>query len=49
MDVWKIMIRDDASKFQQETAEKKIQKVTNQADYRSYLDKQMDHFKQLQV
>lgn len=43
MNLWKVLIRDDAARFQQETEDKKTKKKVTQADYKSYLDRQMEH------
>ncbi len=45
VDVWKMIIKDDANKYQIETEEKRIKKKLSQADYKSYLDRQMDQHK----
>jgi hypothetical protein len=37
------MIRDDANRFQQELEEKKMKKRITQGDYRSFLDRQVEH------
>ncbi len=39
--MWKLIIKDEANKHQIETEEKKIKKRLSQADYKSYLDRQM--------
>lgn len=47
--MWKVLIRDDANRFQIENEEKRLKKRNNQVDYRSYLDKQMEHVRAQQV
>jgi hypothetical protein len=42
LDVWKLLIRDEAERFLVESEEKKMKKKMTQADYKSYLDRQMD-------
>ena len=39
------MIRDDANRFMQEQEDKKLKKKMVQADYKSYLDRQVEHVK----
>ena len=39
MDIWKVLIRDDANRFQKETEDRKVKKKLTQADYKSYLDR----------
>lgn len=45
LDVWKLLIKDEAEKFLVESEEKRLKKKTTQADYKSYLDRQMDQNK----
>lgn len=47
--MWKVLIRDDANRFQIENEEKRLRKRNNQVDYRSYLDKQMEQVRAQQV
>ena len=55
MDVWKLLIKDEAEKFLIESEEKRQKKKMTQADYKSYLDRQIDqhhaqkHLKHAQV
>jgi len=39
MDVWKLLIKDEAEKFLIESEEKRQKKKMTQADYKSYLDR----------
>lgn len=43
------MLKDDVNRFQIETEEKKLKKRNTQADYKSYLERQMDHHKAQKV
>jgi hypothetical protein len=45
LDVWKLLIKDEAEKFLIESEEKRMKKKMTQADYKSYLDRQMDQHK----
>lgn len=49
LDAWKLMIKDDVRRFENETEEKKIKKRMMQADYKNYLERQMDHHRALKV
>jgi len=40
--VWKLLIRDEAEKYLIENEEKLQKKKMTQADYKSYLDRQID-------
>jgi hypothetical protein len=42
LDVWKLLIKDEAEKFLIESEEKRMKKKNTQADYKNYLDKQID-------
>jgi len=42
LDLWKVMIREDADRFQMEQVERKAQMRATQVYYKSYLDKQME-------
>ena len=43
--MWKLLIKDEAEKFIVESEEKRLKKKTTQADYKSYLDRQIDQNK----
>ena len=43
LDLWKVMIREDADRFQTEQVERKAQMRATQVHYKSFLDKQMEH------
>lgn len=49
LDVWKVMIREDVKRFKQETEDREAKRKTLQADYRSYLDRQLELQKQRQL